>query len=409
MPANLVGLRVFISSPGDLISERAVVKQVLAEFNRSPRYRDLYQLLSYAWEDDAPARIGPPAQSVVDDYMLRPEDADIFICMFGCRMGTPTKGLINPDTGQLYQSGTEYEFFSAYRSHQERGRPILLLLRRLYTPDVSEIQDLEQYDRVQSFFARFQTAGDLTGLVGEFNSDSALKDKLRNDLAHILEADFPKAVARGAPTSNTSRSSVFFVPSSLPVGYVERPSALDALRKALLGSRGSVGIIATTALHGMGGIGKTVLARAICDDPLIRSAFPDGILWATLGQQADPIRHQRDWIGELGGDISAASSIQRGMMELQRRLHDRAMLLVLDDVWVSEDAEPLEVGGTHCRLLITTRDAEQAEGSLLIRLDLMQQRECYALLQKASGGRIEDERQAEIIAMRLERVMNWLG
>ena len=37
------------------------------------------------------------------------------------------------------------------------------------------------------------------------------------------------------------------------------------------------------ALHGMGGIGKSVVARALCDDPAVQAAFPDGILWATLG------------------------------------------------------------------------------------------------------------------------------
>ena len=36
----------------------------------------------------------------------------------------------------------------------------------------------------------------------------------------------------------------------------------------------------------MGGIGKTVMARALCDDPKVQLAFPDGILWATLGKEA---------------------------------------------------------------------------------------------------------------------------
>jgi hypothetical protein len=32
-------------------------------------------------------------------------------------------------------------------------------------------------------------------------------------------------------------------------------------------------------LHGMGGIGKTVLAQALCHDEVVQQAFPDGIIW----------------------------------------------------------------------------------------------------------------------------------
>jgi hypothetical protein len=34
----------------------------------------------------------------------------------------------------------------------------------------------------------------------------------------------------------------------------------------------------------MGGIGKTVLAQALCHDPAVQDAYPDGVIWATIGQ-----------------------------------------------------------------------------------------------------------------------------
>ena len=36
--------------------------------------------------------------------------------------------------------------------------------------------------------------------------------------------------------------------------------------------------IALTALAGMGGIGKTVLAQALCQDEVVQQAFPDGVI-----------------------------------------------------------------------------------------------------------------------------------
>ena len=38
---------------------------------------------------------------VVDRYLLRPEEADIVVCMLWQHMGTPTIGIMDPDTGGL--------------------------------------------------------------------------------------------------------------------------------------------------------------------------------------------------------------------------------------------------------------------------------------------------------------------
>ena len=40
-----------------------------------------------------------------------------------------------------------------------------------------------------------------------------------------------------------------------------------------------------TAMQGMGGIGKTVLAEAICRDEVVQQAFPDGIFWFAIGKE----------------------------------------------------------------------------------------------------------------------------
>jgi hypothetical protein len=129
------------------------------------------------------------------------------------------------------------------------------------------------------------------------------------------------------PDATPKHQPIFFIPNNLPASYVERADTLAVLRTALLSSRTFGSRVAVTALHGLGGLGKTVLARAICDDAAVRAAFPDGILWPTLGQRAEPARQQRDWISALGGDLAAASSLERGVVELRRLLERRAMLM----------------------------------------------------------------------------------
>jgi hypothetical protein len=54
----------------------------------------------------------------------------------------------------------------------------------------------------------------------------------------------------------------------------------------------------------MGGIGKTVLAKALTDDEVVQRAFPDGIVWITAGKERkrDFIEEMREVAKALGDD-----------------------------------------------------------------------------------------------------------
>src|SRR6266508_5334507 len=188
MGDTITPIRVFISSPGDLVPERAVVRAVLDQLNHSSAFRDRYKFIAYAWEHDVPALMGRTAQDVVDTYLLDPADADILVCMFWQRMGSPQERL-DPETQQPYQSGTEYEFFRAYRAYQARGRP-LILLYRCVRPVIGEAEtDQEQAERVGRFFARFLPGGELKGLVGTFLDTTDFAATLARDIALLLERE----------------------------------------------------------------------------------------------------------------------------------------------------------------------------------------------------------------------------
>lgn len=199
---------------------------------------------------------------------------------------------------------------------------------------------------------------------------------------------------------------------SLPPHYILRPEILSRVREALLESADSVAITsairqAPEALHGMGGIGKTVVARALYDDPKIRATFPDGILWTTLGREvpeADLRRKVRAWIDAVGGVVSeTAPTVSQLKSILARQLAERACLLIVDDVWRRTDVETFQVGGPNCRLLITTRDAEIAHslGARLQPVDVMAREQAIKLLEQWAFGRLNnagDDVKAEIVA-----------
>ncbi|MFV0526306.1 MAG: NB-ARC domain-containing protein [Acidimicrobiales bacterium] len=142
--------------------------------------------------------------------------------------------------------------------------------------------------------------------------------------------------------------------------YVKRDAAVDRIwadldRHPTAGISGQPGI----GLAGEGGVGKTVLAAAVCHDPRATAAFPGGICWVTAGQGARPVNVQSQLVRMLGHKPEFTTALE-GRDVLDRLLDDRAapMLIVVDDVWSADlvDAVPAP---THGRRIITTRNAER--------------------------------------------------
>ncbi|WP_237048875.1 NB-ARC domain-containing protein, partial [Moorena bouillonii] len=112
-----------------------------------------------------------------------------------------------------------------------------------------------------------------------------------------------------------------------------------------------------SAIYGLGGIGKSTLAAALAYDPEVQSHFPDGIFWATLGQQPDILSFLSTWIQALRDYDFKPINIDSASLQLRTLLSDKKALLVVDDVWHPDHVEPFRVAGSGCRVLVTTREA----------------------------------------------------
>ncbi|MFP4436002.1 MAG: NB-ARC domain-containing protein [Chloroflexaceae bacterium] len=116
-----------------------------------------------------------------------------------------------------------------------------------------------------------------------------------------------------------------------------------------------------TAMRGWPGVGKTTLAATLAHDPDIRERFPDGVLWASLGQQPSLFGELAAWGRALGvPDLNQARTIDEASSLLRGLLHDKRKLLIVDDAWQSEHIVPFNIGGSGCALLVTTRLPEVA-------------------------------------------------
>jgi len=175
---------------------------------------------------------------------------------------------------------------------------------------------------------------------------------------------------------------------ALPNNYVPRPEILTALRNALFQDAPNRNI-ALTALQGMGGIGKTVLAQALCHDEVVRHAYPDGIFWFTIGKESRLSFDQRiESVPGLSQLLGAYKGDQACISQYRNAFRDKAALIVLDDVWHAVDIEPFRTESPRSRLLVTTRDTGIAPtfGAREFTADLLTNAEAREVLTKWRAG-----------------------
>ncbi|KAH9611998.1 hypothetical protein KSS87_000030 [Heliosperma pusillum] len=122
---------------------------------------------------------------------------------------------------------------------------------------------------------------------------------------------------------------------------------------------------------GMGGLGKTTLARRVYDHPKINSLFGNSKIWICVSENFNITRLLNEMVEAVTssrGDLSNKDGIIR---KLEEKLKGKKFLLVLDDVWKEDQAlwdslrESLKrIGGLPGSvILITTRSKKVANAA----------------------------------------------
>ena len=182
----------------------------------------------------------------------------------------------------------------------------------------------------------------------------------------------------------------------LPQNFVPRPAESEALRQAVLSDR-EQHHVRLLALRGMGGIGKTVLAQALCRDEAVQAAFPDGVAWIKIGErpsEADLVNQMREAARAIGCSSEGFDTLDHSSNLLRSLIKDKMALLVLDDVW---DAGPVyhfqpPDDARFSRLLFTTRNDEVAAtiGAQSQPLDILDEQQSRHLLATYAGREESD-------------------
>jgi len=196
-----------------------------------------------------------------------------------------------------------------------------------------------------------------------------------------------------------------------PALMIGRDDDVRALKQRLRSVTGSqtVNLQVLTAIKGWPGVGKTTLASALAHDDEIAKLFPDGILWTSLGQTPSILTEMGIWGRALGSDeILKARSLEEASNLLAGLLRNKRYLLIIDDVWKTEDAVPFNVGGIGCATLITTRldgvarDIAPTADNVYI-LKVLKDEDALVLLEKLAPSVVaENPKECLILVKELE-------
>lgn len=152
---------VMIASPGDVASERAIVRDVVYEWNAVNSNSRKIVLLPIGWESHASPEMGAPAQTIINNQVLT--KCDLLVGVFWTRIGTPT---------EQHLSGTVEEI----ENHINAGKPAMLYFSS--QPVAMDTVDLDQVQRLKKFKESCQPRG----LNESYDSHTDFKEKFYRHL-----------------------------------------------------------------------------------------------------------------------------------------------------------------------------------------------------------------------------------
>ncbi|MEO5334813.1 MAG: NB-ARC domain-containing protein, partial [Magnetococcus sp. YQC-5] len=215
---------------------------------------------------------------------------------------------------------------------------------------------------------------------GENDEDDPLNTWARQSI-HLANLENPAQPS--LPQQNSQTNPVPMMAEKNPAEFVKRDAEYQKIKNMLLERNISIDTI-TIALVGAGGFGKTWLATAICNDVEIQKHFKDGILWVTLGEkrQQDLMSKVKSLVYSMTNNHEYPSTMENYYSLFRDLLENRDILLVIDDVWDSENLKLfMDCGNKTVRRLITTRDHRVLPvGTPTAILDVMQESEAIQVL-----------------------------
>ncbi len=311
--AELPELKIFLSSPGDVAEERAlaefVFRRIAAEVAHAVR------LTFVIWEHEPLF-----GHTGFQQQIERPSNCDLVVTILWSRLGSRLPSDFAPAQGEPAPTGTEFEIQDALASFAERGKPKLLIYRKVPGPQISLGSDdfaerSDQYQRLNEFCQRAFHDEDGAVIVAHhtFSDSHAFERRLAEHVRRWLDAEIHvphlegfrpfwrgESPFRGLQSFEAEHQAIYF----------GRSEALSDLMRRIRETETAAlteSVARLLLVQGMSGAGKTSLFKAGLV-PLLGLRPVEGIAqWITVSvrpSESDPAMRELGAIAVLAARLS---------------------------------------------------------------------------------------------------------
>lgn len=152
---------VMVASPGDVASERSIVRDVVYEWNAVHSATRKIVLLPIGWESHSSPEMGAKPQAIINNQVL--DKCDLMVGVFWTRLGTET---------DEYSSGTVEEI----ERHAAADKPVMLYFSS--QPVAMDTVDLDQVAKLKEF----KESCKVRGLYESYDSHADFRSKFYRHL-----------------------------------------------------------------------------------------------------------------------------------------------------------------------------------------------------------------------------------